>query len=74
MIISLEAWGTNAYNHSAMCPTGHFRITEGFDRIFEPSHCIPDINSDGLLGVPVVNKDILDNLNFILNLAVTTDV
>ena len=26
MIVSLEAEGTNAYNHYAMCPAGQFRV------------------------------------------------
>ena len=25
MIVSSEAWGTNAYNRYAMCPAGQFR-------------------------------------------------
>ena len=48
--------------------------TEDFFRIFELSHRMPDININDILGVPVVNKDILDNFKFILNLAVTTNV
>ena len=48
--------------------------TEDFVRIFELCHCMPDININDILRVPVVNKDILDCPKFILNLEVTSNV
>ena len=51
-----------------------FRRTKDFVRVFELCHCMPDININDNLRVPVVNEDILDSLKFILNFAVTTNV
>ena len=51
-----------------------FRMTEGLVLVFKPSHCKLDIIIDDLLGIPVVNKYILDNLKFVFNQAVTVDI
>ena len=51
-----------------------FRRTKGFVLIFEPGHCKLDIIVHDFLRIPVVNKYFFDYLEFIFNLAFTTDI